>query len=421
MEAGSESSSSSLDEVVDAFLDDAEDGARAAVQEELTAAALAPEERAEQLEAFYSTTVGAVFVWTLENLVAGLLHLAVYVVADALLGGSLWIVQWCSCCTLAGAAVMAGLNTLYAFTQREPGVLSREYMMITQAYCGTVSYVSVVFSGVAWEAAKNAHWNSVFLQSSGSLTAPVLIAVVVMNNAAWLLSLVLTYSCTPFGQSNSAFLQLPVGAALLLFLVLVNEMATNDARGDPATFAAVNGAICSSAVLEIFSALEVDPLHLFPDALHSSLHTRARIDPWALLHGSALLFFALGYGAVARFSQTSFFGVVFVLAFLLGVTVLQGVDTRYVLGLLLRTSDEDERRVRAMQGALAEAVAQPAAKPALIAKPAPIAKARRRRRHAEPDHAMLRAGRASFRDTTRLPSAVAVFPHIPVSLRREAY
>lgn len=432
MEPGSPVSSrrSSEASVVEAFLasEAADDGTREAVREELTAAALAPEERAEQLDAFYTTTVGSVFVWTLENVVAGLLHLAVYVIAEAVLGGPLRLVQWCSCSTALSAAAMAGLNAAYAFSAREPGVSSRAFMMVTQAYCGTVSYVGLVFSAVAWEAAGSARWRALFIADGGALAAPALVAVAVANNGVWLLSLVLTYCCTPFGQSNAAFAHIPVGAALLLFLVLANEAGTGSlgvcGGVDAAVFALANGAICASAALDSLSALEADPAHVFPEFMHSTARQRARVDPWALLHGSALLFLALAYGAVGRFSSTAFFGVAFVLVFLLGVTALQGLDLRYVLERLLRVDDADERRARALEQATAVAVlaAAQAKQPAEAPAPPRLHKRRRAGAAREPavDLAQLREGRERFRDALRLPSAVAMFPHIPVSLRRTA-
>lgn len=484
MEPGSRSPSTSS--VVSDFLDEDDSSGSEEAREEEEAAELLPEAREEQLESFYNQTVGAVFVWTMECVILALVHLCLYLLVDALLSrsdGATLLVEWCSWNIAIATAVVACGNAFVANMQREPGIFSRHYMMCTQAYCGTLSYVGLVYSTVAYESLENTAWRNLFIQGQASYLAVTLVLIVVANNVQWIVSLFLTYSCTPFGQSNAAFFQIPVGAALVVFLVIVNETATNGlivCQGvayDNFAYVVANAFILSSALLDVCSAIECDPFGILPEIMHSSLYSRARFDPWGLLHGTLLIICALVYGAVARLSRTVFFGVGFTLLFILVTTVLQSFDLRYVADLLLHAEDEDERRVRALQEALAVSF-----KEAKRIKEHTIPSTRRRvahratsrrppekpprkhhvhrdklreahekpgehherpeeahekREHHEkhrhgirwrgpqpeptPSHEKLREARHAFEISNKrdpLPSTLAIFPHIPVTLRR---
>jgi hypothetical protein len=404
-----------------------------ALAQEREVAELAPQERGDMLESFHTQTVGAVFVWTAETLLFALVHYCVFLGADALVGGGALLARWASANMVLGAAAVAGANALFAFVEREPGVFSRHYMMCTQAYCGMVSCVGTVFSAVAWKATHAASWRDTFVQSESALVPAALLAVAVVNNVQWLLSLVLTYSCTPFGQSNSAFLHVPVAAALVLFLVLVNEAATNQLVVCPGTYRtaavylATNGAILSSLALHVLSAVEFDPAGLFPAWMHSGLHTRARLDAYALLHGLGLSFATLCYGAAARLSATTFWATVAVLAFTALVTLVQGADVRFALGTLLTSDDRDERRARALEAELARGFAEARRRAAIpVGRPVglPVARGRHARgdeREDEAVHARLREEAEHFHRRSRpapRKTVLELLQHVPVAVRR---
>ena len=357
--ASSPSSGSDLDSVEDLLEVMSERGSETPPPDD---AALEPEEREEQQETFYNQTVGAVFVWTLENLVMGAVHYCVYLLAEALAApgeGGVVIAKWCSSNVLYSTLVMAATNALIAFVERTPGIFSRHYMMVTQAYCGTISFLGLVFSAVAWKASLTEHWRVIFTQSSSPLLSTGKLLIVIGNNVQWVLSLLLTYSCTPFGQSNSAFVHIPVAAAAALFLVLVNETATNElvlCQGYAAnlfTYAFTNAAIFSSLMLYVWSAVEWDPANVFPSFMHSTAVTRQRFDVYALIHGGLLFVIVTCYGAIARLSQSTFFGTMFILAFTIACTVVHAFDLRYLATTILASDDQDERRARALRDEMA--------------------------------------------------------------------
>lgn len=398
----------------------------------------------EEQEAYFQQTVGTVFVWTLENAVMALLNYCVFLAADAITapaaGGTL-IAQWNSLNILLATVLTAAICGLIAFVERTPGIFTRHYMMATQAYCSIISCVTTVFSAVAWKSSQTGSWRTIFLQSDSAYLHGVLVLVVVSNNVQWVLSLVLTYSCTRFGDSNSAFLQLPLAAAFVLFLVLVNETATNGlvlCQGSRATlgaYAITNAAIVTSFIAEIFSAVEFDPQQIFPPWMHSTLETRRRFDVYALLHGLCLLFATLAYGTMAKLSRSTFLGTVGVLAFTVLTTLIHTVDLRYIATRLLQSDDEDEQQIRVLEEEMAASFVR-AQDELAPTRPAPAALPRRRRlRRAYPwrdedagvspaDAEQLRDLGTQFSVSNRRrahPTAVSIFPNIPVSLRRAVY
>jgi hypothetical protein len=437
------SSSSDAEEEVWAAIQEPDAKLRAALAEEREAAALPTAEREDQRHDYYTQMVGALFVWAVETTLFAAVHYCVYLGVEAVLGGGTTLIaRWCSVNVLVSSVAMLALNYALASAERSPGIFSRHHMMCTQAYCGLVSCLGTVFSAVAWQATRSAVWRDTFVQSDSGLLPAALVVLAVVNNVQWVLSLVLTFSCTPFGQTNSAFLQVPVAAALVLFLVLLNEAATNQLAVCPDTsratlaYGGTNIAIVSSFVLHVLSAVEFDPAGLFPAWMHSRQASRSgepgariRFDVYALLHGVALSFVLLCYGAVASLTRTTFYATLGVLAFTGVVTLAQALDLRHAAAVLLRGDDDDEAAARALA---AEQAAQfrAAAAQAAAARGKPRGKARRASliglpvpRGAEPE-VDLQAEADRFRRRNRrvpLPTALALFPNIPVSMRRSAH
>eukprot|EP00961_Rhodomonas_salina_P052056 698837-Rhodomonas_salina.3 len=269
----------------------------------------------EMLDSFYNQTVGAMFTWTIECVLLALTVWILYMTLEALVLGDSkpgLITKWSTLSVFVNTLVMAGTNALIAFSNWFPGIFKRHYMMCTQAYCGIVSVTGTIFSAVAWKTMNSEAWRDIFMQNNGTRLHIMLITVTACNNVQWLLSLILTYSCTPFGQSNVAFFHIPVAAALILFVILVNETATNglilcnDQNQNIMAVAVTNAGIISSFVIYILGAVEFDPLQKFPDFMHSSVDTNIRFDVYALIHGIGLLFVILAYGTMAKLSATTF-------------------------------------------------------------------------------------------------------------------
>lgn len=365
MDIGSDSDGfSDKDSGAESIVDDFAGGQKDEEEEmeEEEAAVLTSDTRQDMLEQFYNQTIGSVFTWSLETTIIACVHFCVYLLAEALLSdepGGVLVAKWCSYNVLVLSFAMLGVNALIAFAQREPGIFSRHFMMCTMAYCGVVSSVTTVFSAVLWKALATKAWRDIFLQSDESLTSALMVAIIIANNMQWVLSLILTYSCTPFGQNNSAFFTLPVAAALSLFLIVVNEIATHhvlvcqSVQSKLLTYGFVNGAIISSLLGFVLSAVEFDPRGLFPGFMHSSLYSRVRFDVYALLHGMCLFCIVLGYGAIATLCRTTFYATFIVLGFITLVTLIQSVDVTYIASLLMHVDDEEEKRIRALQEALA--------------------------------------------------------------------
>eukprot|EP00961_Rhodomonas_salina_P220463 2980645-Rhodomonas_salina.1 len=230
---------------------------------------------------FYNQTVGLMFVWTLENAVMALLGYGLFLLVDTVLSERVLIAWWASLNLLGGTLFMAGCNMVVAFMERNAEVFSRHYMMSTQAYCGMVSVVGTVYSAVVWRSLQGGVWENIFLQSMSIYVRGVLLLLLATNNVQWLLSLVLTYSCTPFGGGNSAFLKVPVAAGLSLFMLLVNETVNNGLivcqgkTGDFFTFGVTNLAINSSFLLYCLAAVEFDYFDILPASFHSTATRRA--------------------------------------------------------------------------------------------------------------------------------------------------
>lgn len=309
---------------------------------------------------FYNQTVGLTFVWTLENvLMAGLVY-ALALAVDAALGADVLIARWAAVVSLGCAIFTGGCNAVTAFLERNLEVYSRHYMMATQAYCGIVSCIGSVYSAVAWKCYFSAAWRSLFVQSDAVFVGPILAVPMVANNVLWVLSLVLTYSCTPFGAGNSAFLKVPVAASLAIFAVLLNELANNGLllchgqHWTVFTFIMCNAYIVSSFILHVLSAVEFDCFHVLPASFHSTPTTRVQYDVWVLLHGLVLVGLLVAYGIIAPLTRFTFFGIVVVLVFVCFVTVIEGVDLYRVFSHLLHTDEVDEERVHEAEVVLAK-------------------------------------------------------------------
>lgn len=326
------------------------------------------ETRQDMLGTFFNHTVGSVFVWTFDTTGVAV---AVWGIYEVLLVASreqeLYPIFffWSALCMLITALTMATLVLVRSFVNRMPGIFTRHYLMITQACCGCVSVVSTTFTSTAWHAVRNdGQWRDIFFPTNRAYLVSAVLVMVVGQNVLWAVSAIATYACTPYGESNSAFLHLPVVAGLTVMYILV--ASTGDSRllvctgpnANIGAFALTNVGIFTSFLLDWLSAVEYDPgfrpedsAHRIRRYFHSTLTQKQRIDPYGLLHGLAIFTVLMVYVADGKPSDTMAVTALVLVLFLSFVMLVQCFDLQWLVSQAFEIDDPHERDVLLLQRA----------------------------------------------------------------------
>lgn len=346
---------------------------------------------AQHYDEFFSQTTGSLFTWTLENLAwAWVVYSSLEYIGQLvpefseLEGGGQFVLtsyykeqhmenaertlrlepllyQWCVWCNAFVFLFVAFFIFFIAFNDAQPGVYSPLYMQATMAYCGFIGALSSVYSAVTFKSrAGSLHWQTAFFGgASGFQMDGIGVIGLVVLNIQWLISLCLTFVSTPYGKGNFAFLHIPVAFFFSLMFVLINETATrgvlvcSDDTRDALTIMYVNASIVLSFIFHVLSAVEWDPADIFPANFHSTLSTRAEIDPYAFLHGSGVIVFTCMYAQTAQLSSTTFVFIWVIIVFGIFVTAIHSFDFKRVVNLIFRAHDDQMREICDIRKALA--------------------------------------------------------------------
>ena len=294
---------------------------------------------------YYNESVGSVFVWTTQSLLFSCLVFALYAIVallDAYEGVYPVLVWWVAVSVLVLSVVVALINGIIAFIQVKPELFPREYMKCTQAYCGMISVISTTFSCTSYKAMSSVTWQKAFFPTEDKYLHVVTVCLIAALNVQWLMSLVLTYVCTPYGKGNLAFLQIPVAAGLALLFTLVNETGTrglmtcSTATMDVMVFAFANMFILSSALMHVLSALEFDIANKFPSFMHSTAGKRAQFDVYSFIHGTLIVSYLIFYAPNSKFSTSTFVAYSTVVLFTIGVTLIHTFDVYRIICYVFR-------------------------------------------------------------------------------------
>lgn len=308
----------------------------------------------EMLESFYNQTIGSVFVWTLETVFMSVVVLGVYDLAkvtNTQTGKFPVFLFWSTVSMVAVCALMAVVNTIIAFSDKSPALYSRMYMMCTKACCGCISCIGTVFTCVSLHSLVEDQWSQIFFPTNRSHLHVILVVMALAQNALWLVCTILTYSATPFGVSNSAFLEIPVCTLLIFFYILTHQTGTNrllvctGQNHNLAAFAIGNIGLFTSFGLFVLSATEFGTQFMGAWA-RSDLQRAQRLDPWAFLHGLCLVVTQLVYAYIIDVDDEMLFAAWAIAIFTVVVTVIQSFDVKYALRSIFQTDDETERTIR---------------------------------------------------------------------------
>ena len=310
---------------------------------------------------FYTQTLEDLFTKTVANVVFVLLIVLMYWIlwlARLLSDPGPLLVDWCVTGLLVVTLGMATTQYAFASLFRLPNVSNRNYMMVTQAYCGIVSVVTSVFSLITVKCTTNDKWAFTFLQHNGGIVTVLTSIFLAAFNIQWLISVALAYSCTPYGQSSNCFLQLPVAFSFVLFFILSNETVAFErivCNSYWWVLIFTNMALITSWVFSVLSAVEFDYWHILPAFQHSSVDTDIRFDMYAFLHGFCIL---LALAVYEISPDTDLPDDITYTAYALGgftvlVTSIQSIDFYWLLAKILRVDNELERRISTLQKAFA--------------------------------------------------------------------
>lgn len=315
---------------------------------------------------FYNQTIGSVFIWCFDTVGVSTIVYAIYETArlfntrDDI---SPVMYRWTALSMIITCLVTAMICCIEALRSKDPALFSRVYMIVTKANCGLVSVISTVFTCTAWYALNSSNkWTVIFFPTNRSHNHVLSIAMVVAQNALWVVSLVLTYMATPFGAANSAFIEMPVVAVLTLMYILVCEIGNNlilICGGTDrliVTMLVGNLFLLTSFGLHAAASFEVflDPprdnsSRDFWVSCRSTPSQRQLFDPWTFAQGIAMIIILTSYiGAVASSDELLAAGWVLII-FAMFVTIVKGFDVQWALRNIFDTSDELESDILTLE------------------------------------------------------------------------
>lgn len=311
---------------------------------------------------FYNQTIGSVFIWAFDTVGMSMVVYAVYEIACLLNTRSdisPIMYRWTAQSMLSVCLIMVGVCALEAFRGKEPALFSRLYMQTAKACCGMISCISMVFTTTAWYALNSSEeWTVIFFPTSRSQNVALSIAMVVVQNALWLVSLVLAYMATPFGAGNSVFVEMPVVSFLSIFYILVCEVGNSYflVCGGSERFIATM-AICNFALLTSFALHGLASFECFLNPprdsemrdwwveCRSTPSQRQLFDPWTFLQGVLMITLLTSYTASVSLSDELLAAAWVLIVFAMFVTIVKGFDVSWALRNIFDTTDEMENDI----------------------------------------------------------------------------
>lgn len=165
--------------------------------------------------------------WLIENVIYALFGAAVVVCARLIENNQFPIFDLWAVLSFLTSTIICCLGFIIVLCfERQQGLKSKYLKPISQSHHNITTVILVVYVLVSVKALYNSKWAVAFFpvsQSSLSLNIAAGLSYIVI---AWMMSAILTYASTPFGESNSMFFNLPTIAGVTIVFIITNSVAT---------------------------------------------------------------------------------------------------------------------------------------------------------------------------------------------------